>query len=455
MTVLLMNDRATLASNTVGLWLSDEEERQVVRLAARECGLEPLDLGPSLGRPDEDAYETTMEETREPVGTSRAIRGLPMIVTDRGWEALDREGVEEEDFPFVMVVRNEGKAGDAARDTRDAWVLHRPLRAEAVRAQLRQAIYANQIFLRRHHAVLEESYRARTIFDSVGNGITIADARLPDLPLVYVNAAFEQMTGYSAKEVCGRNCRFLQQGDTDQPGLSEVREAIREKRHQRALLKNYRKDGTPFWNELYLSPLTDLEGRVKYFVGIQNDVTKQVESAARVDFLATHDYLTGLVTRGVLMDQLKQGLARARRNGRNIAVLFFDLDNFKHVNDVLGHEAGDRLLQVVAGRLRAETRSDEVVARLGGDEFVVVLEGACDEHWPANVVQRLTSRVSEAVEFLEQAFYPSASVGMALFPYNGDTPEALLRVADFNMYTAKHASKSGSRNNEESLSNPA
>ena len=167
-----------------------------------------------------------------------------------------------------------------------------------------------------------------------------------------------------------------------------------------------------------------------YYVGIQNDVTQQVESARRLDHLASHDYLTGLANRAMLMEQMGQALQRARRKGSPMAVLFFDLDNFKQVNDALGHEAGDRLLQIVAARLRAETRAGEVVARMGGDEFVVVLEGFSDERRPRGVMHRLTKRVSEPLELCGQQIHPSASGGMALFPNDGDTPEELLKAAD-------------------------
>jgi diguanylate cyclase (GGDEF)-like protein len=220
--------------------------------------------------------------------------------------------------------------------------------------------------------------------------------------------------------------------------LTKIREAIRCEREERVLLKNYRKDGAFFWNELYISPIRDADGRLTHFVGIQNDVTIQVESALKLNHLAHHDALTGLVNRGFLVVQLQQSLLRARRSGGTIAVLFFDLDNFKHVNDVLGHGTGDQLLQIVAERLKSETRGGELVARLGGDEFVVVLENFSDERRAPAVMDRLASRVSEPVDLLGQVFHPSASVGMALFPQDGDTPETLLKVADFRMYIAKH-----------------
>ena len=294
----------------------------------------------------------------------------------------------------------------------------------------------------RHHDLLEELHRFRRIFDSVSNGISIADATLPDLPLTYVNPSFERMTGYPSEEACGRNCRFLQGDDRDQAGVAKVHEAIHEGREVRVVLRNYRKDGMLFWNELYMSPIADTEGRVTHFVGIQNDVTLQIESAQRLEYLANHDALTGVANRMQMMNQLRQTLARARRSGRPVALLFFDLNNFKQVNDLLGHEAGDRVLQTVAERMRRFVRAGEVLARLGGDEFVVVLEDFDRERQPEPVMRRLLGALSESTDVLGDTYRPSASVGMALFPDDGDSAEALLRAADVRMYAAKRRVRS-------------
>jgi diguanylate cyclase (GGDEF)-like protein len=134
---------------------------------------------------------------------------------------------------------------------------------------------------------------------------------------------------------------------------------------------------------------------------------------------------------------------RAKRSGKDGAVLFFDLNNFKHVNDTCGHDAGDRLLKLVADRLRAGTRTGETVARLGGDEFVVVLEELSEDRQPEEIIERLRQTIGEAAEVLEQPFHPTASVGMARFPQDGTSPEELLRVADFQMYLVKHQERRG------------
>jgi diguanylate cyclase (GGDEF)-like protein len=193
-----------------------------------------------------------------------------------------------------------------------------------------------------------------------------------------------------------------------------------------------------FWNELYLSPILNREGQLTHFVGVQNDVTAQIEAARRLEYMARHDALTGLVNRRELLSRLQQALARDERSQRLVAVLFMDLNNFKQINDIFGHDAGDTLLTVVADRLRAASREGDTLARLGGDEFVVVLEDPGSEAEAIETMQRLLASVQEPIEVLGCPVRTSASAGLALYPRDGKTADALLRAADLNMYAAKH-----------------
>ncbi len=156
-------------------------------------------------------------------------------------------------------------------------ILPMPQMPADLAAQLSIALYAHRASTRKHEDALEELLLNRRIFRSVTSGISVSSVNDPDLALSYVNPSFEVMTGYTLEEVTGRNCRFLQGADTDQPGLTLLREAIREDRGTVAILKNYRKDGTPFWNELALSPIRRRDGQLTHFVGVQSDVTARVE----------------------------------------------------------------------------------------------------------------------------------------------------------------------------------
>jgi len=281
----------------------------------------------------------------------------------------------------------------------------------------------------------------RQVLESVANGITISDARIDDLPLIYANPAFEQMTGYFMAEVFGKNCRFLQGEDKHQPGLKAIRQALLEGRDARAVLKNFKKDGTSFWNELHLSPIRNSDGEITHYLGIQNDITTRVDLDEKLAYMANHDILTGLANRYLLMERTGQAMKRAKRSGERVALLFLDLDNFKYVNDMFGHEAGDGLLKVMGHRLAASTREHETAARLGGDEFVVVLENVGDNEEAVAIMRRLTDELQQPVMVAGQAFRPEASVGIAIYPQDGGTPTELLRAADVAMYLAKHLRK--------------
>ncbi|XQU08938.1 PAS domain S-box protein [Halomonas sp. LY9] len=210
--------------------------------------------------------------------------------------------------------------------------------------------------------------RLRTLERSVEasvNGVLIADARHPDLPIIYANQAFSTMTGYSQHEVLGQNCRFLQGPDSDAVMVSKLRRGIQEQRETHVTLCNYRKDGTPFWNDLYVAPVRDGSGNVTHFVGVQHDISKHKAYEAQLAYHATHDDLTRLPNRMMFEETLHKQFASIQSSSERMSVLFVDLDDFKPINDTLGHAVGDQVLVEVAKRLRAGLRQEDTVARLG------------------------------------------------------------------------------------------
>ena len=274
------------------------------------------------------------------------------------------------------------------------------------------------------------------------SGVSIADVRRPDMPLVYVNPAFERLTGYPADEMLGRNCRLLQGPDTDPEVAASIGAAIRAGHEYTAVLLNYTRAGDPWWNELHMSPVRDDVGRVTHYIGFQHDVTDRVAAQRQVAHLAYHDQLTGLPNRVRVTEQLELELHRARRSGSAVAVLFVDLDGFKQVNDTLGHAAGDAVLAEVAGRLRVALRTGDLLGRHGGDEFVAVIPDLAPERAQA-VAERAASDLAAAVRRpIEAAGRPltlGASVGLAVFPRSGGDAEQLLGAADAAMYAVKAA----------------
>ena len=224
-----------------------------------------------------------------------ALRGFEMVVADEPLASetrtalMDRERDATEINPAVIAVHtNEAEgvtSGPKPLPPKSAGavfdgVLTLPMQPAALAAQLSLILYSYRAFAQRYKSAFEELHLNRRIFRSVTSGISVADATTPDLPLVYVNPAFEVMTGYCLEEVEGQNCRFLQGSLRDQPGLTLMREALRDQREVTAILRNFRKDGSGFWNELSLSPIRNREGVLTHVVGIQTDVTARVEFEA-------------------------------------------------------------------------------------------------------------------------------------------------------------------------------
>src|SRR4029078_5487186 len=259
----------------------------------------------------------------------------------------------------------------------------------------------------------------------------------PSMPLVYVNRAFEKVTGYTRAEVGGGNCRFLQGEDHDQPELDKIRRAITELCDGQAVLRNYRKDGSLFWNKLYITPVRDPSNRVTHFVGVQYDITEIKGYQEDLEHQPNHDALTGLANRNLLKDRLKQSITLAPRYNRPFSLTFIDLDNFKLINDSLGHEVVYRLLKIAAERLAAGVQEGETVARLGGDEFVLLVADQEREEGAYRAVQRVMTALSQPFVIDQREFKITCSAGIASFPRDGEDPDTLLRNADTAMYRAK------------------
>jgi diguanylate cyclase (GGDEF)-like protein/PAS domain S-box-containing protein len=301
----------------------------------------------------------------------------------------------------------------------------------------------------------------RNALSATTSGVTIADMRRPDQPLIYVNAAFEELAGLPQSEVLGRNCRFLQSPDADPAAIARIRAAIDRGEECRETVLNLRgPDRTPWWNEIHLSPVADDTGTVVRYVGVQHDVTARVEAErallrerdrneqylARIQELAYTDPLTGLPNRRRLQEQVETAIWSARTGVDTLALLFVDLNGFKAVNDALGHAAGDELLQSVARTLRGRLRRSDLLARLGGDEFLVALTGldpATATAEARRVADELTAAVHAPVSLHDRQASVGASIGVAVYPADGEDFEALLHAADLGMYQHKTGDGAG------------
>lgn len=273
---------------------------------------------------------------------------------------------------------------------------------------------------------------------AASNGVIIAHNGGPDHPTEYVNPAFERITGYAADEIIGRDPRFMAAPGLDADERNRMRQALHEQRSVHVVLRNLRKNGELFWNDLHITPIHDDNGQVTHFVGILVDVTASKQRADRLEHEVNHDSLTGLANRTLLWDRLDHALHLAQRHQTLVAAVLTDLDNFKIINDTFGHDAGDAVLKVVARRLQATVRDSDTVARLSGDEFVMVLVDQPSLRYTLRMVERVRRALTMPVAFGGSEIPVGASLGVAAFPHDGRSSADLVRAADMAMYRAKN-----------------
>ena len=274
--------------------------------------------------------------------------------------------------------------------------------------------------------------------------VVVVDVGTADHPIVFANVAFERLTGYLLHEILGRNCRFLQLDDREQPELESLRAALGEKRPASVVLRNYRRNGSLFWNHLTIAPVPDDRGNLTHYVAVLNDVTEARAERERLERKANHDALTGLPNRYLLGDRLSQMIAHAKRHGRSFAVAMIDVDGLKRVNDRFGHAVGDEVLKHVATRLAGQVRAGDMAARLGGDEFVLLLSDTDSRNGTAQAMDRVLESLHEDMATTGGTVRVACSVGMSFFPKDGMDGAALLNCADAAMYGRKAERASGS-----------
>ena len=276
-----------------------------------------------------------------------------------------------------------------------------------------------------------------------------APFRAPGPRIVFVNEAFERRTGYTRDEVIGHSPRFLQGPDTQRAQLDRIRAALEQWERVRVDLINYTKSGEPYWVDLDVSPVWDESRRLTHWVAVGRDITERKRDEEKIQYLAFYDPLTQLPNRQMLLDRL-QVAAGETGHPREGALMFIDLDNFKVLNDTLGHQKGDLLLQQVGRRLRHCVAKGDLVARLGGDEFVVLIENTpekpLDPLTAAQVVsQRVLDALGEPYVLPGYLHHTTCSVGVTLFGKTPSSVSELLKQADLAMYQAKAAGRNAVR----------
>ncbi|MGN7610507.1 diguanylate cyclase domain-containing protein [Magnetococcales bacterium HHB-1] len=277
-----------------------------------------------------------------------------------------------------------------------------------------------------------------TAIETVADAIFITDS---DGIFLWTNPAFTRMTGYTQKDIQGKTPRILKSGRQDSSSYEELWKSIKAGQVWRGEMVGRHKDGTLYIHETAISPIRDHSGKITNFVSVQHDIMLRKELEKNLRSQAELDQLTGLPNRRLFEDRLIQSIALSNRNQTHMVLIFIDLDHFKAVNDTLGHDAGDELLQEAAQRITSCVRRSDTVARLGGDEFVVILPEVTQPALAELVAKKILQQLEKPFYPASQEAHISGSIGIAVFPEDGQDCESLIKSADTAMYRSKKAGR--------------
>ena len=307
-----------------------------------------------------------------------------------------------------------------------AALMHRATRI--IRAHVRDLEYSRGEILKLSTAV-EQSPASVVVTDTEGT-------------ILYVNPRFSETTGYLAEEAVGNNPRMLHATNMSSVEYRHLWETIRSGRVWRGEFYNTKKDGQHYWDLTSIAPIRDASGKITSYVAVKEDVTQRKQAEEQLELAATTDKLTGLPNRAVLLDRIDQALKQAKRDQTRCAVLFFDFDRFKVVNDSLGHDVGDALLCDIASMFRRELRATDTVARIGGDEFVVLLGSLTNWSDALDKAEELVAVFAKPHRLHGHLLVSTASVGLVTNERGYEDATAVIRDADAAMYEAKAGGRS-------------
>ncbi len=279
-----------------------------------------------------------------------------------------------------------------------------------------------------------EQLLAAKVFERSSEAFLITDAQQK---IIKVNPAFTEITGYTPQDVLGKTPRLLTSGRQKANFYRKMWAEIAEKGHWQGEIWNRRKGGQDYPEWLSITRVNDSEGQTKHFIAIFSDTTQRKAQEARIRALAYFDPLTGLANRSLLKDRVDHDLSQAKRHQTPMALLFLDLDHFKNINDSLGHAVGDELLIEVGRRLSSNLRAQDTLARMGGDEFVAVLPET-DAIGASHLAQTFLDLLAQPYSLSEHELNITPSIGISIYPTDGEDFDTLYRCADTAMYRAKH-----------------
>lgn len=448
--IILRNDGRILAHNNpryIGQYLSDDSSLRLLKNETTTTVLISRDDYLDLAAPVYSLPRTT------PVGWVRL--GLRLDHLQAQQQAILSRGLTYALIAIVlgglialMLAFRVTRALDLLRLTTQAFQhgqrdLQAPTLEHTELQQLAQDM--NQLFAR----ISEQEQQLnlyKQALDAIPHGVIISDITRAPQPIIYVNQAFTDLTGYYPEQVLGRNCNFLQGQDTDPQTIQKIHAAVQRRTGFDGVILNYKQSGEPFWNSLRISPIVNADGSISHMVGTETDVTALHNAMDQLQQLAMTDGLTGLSNRRAFHDLINQHLNTPEAKEQGCAMVMLDLDGFKPVNDTLGHDAGDELLRQVAQRIRTHLHPHDLSARLGGDEFALLLTGCRSSTRALQRLDTLAQHLNQPYLLAgEKVENISASIGLAMFPDHGDNADELLRHADQAMYDAKRAGRNRSQ----------
>jgi diguanylate cyclase (GGDEF)-like protein/PAS domain S-box-containing protein len=305
-----------------------------------------------------------------------------------------------------------------------------------------EKVAAREEDFRRLTTDLEDRVRERTaklrlaasVFENTSEGVVVTDE---NARIVSVNAAFTEISGYTAAEAIGQKPSLLRSDHHDLDFYRAMWKALLETGRWQGEIWNRRKSGEAYLEWLTINRIPAVDGIPCSYVSVFNDITEQRRKDEHIRHLAFHDPLTNLPNRALLLDRLQHAIQRALREATCLALIFIDLDRFKGINDTLGHDVGDALLREVGSRISSRLRNMDTVARMGGDEFVVLLEDVGEPEHCAALAAEIIADVSQPLEIQGHDIRVGASIGIAFFPADGDDALTLMKHADTAMYAAK------------------
>ena len=422
--------KTVIESTPIGICIFDADLKVVVSNSqfAEIYGLAPAQTRP--GTPMREIPDSRVATSCCPANAAEYVadylRKTPSRETLHITEEL-RKGniIEVSRHPMI-----DGGLIEIHRDITNTWLAE--ARAEAARQELIEKQYA--------------------IDQAVIVAVTDMRGRI-----TYANDNFCRISGYSRAELLGHDHRILNSGTHSKALFREMYRCIANGKVWRGDLCNKPKSGSLYWVDTVITPQLGVDGKPTAYMAIRIDITSRKDAEAQISYAATHDALTGLANRAALLEKMNEALAHMRRQRRGaLTVHMLDLDGFKHVNDTLGHAAGDNLLKELARRLKSSLRETDMVARLGGDEFAIIQIDAPDQR--ENAIELAVSSlelVARPFRLEGQDVSIGTSIGIALAPANGMDAAELLKKADLALYRVKSEGRNGFSFFDEDLSEKA